>query len=85
MSEKQCLQVGLTYMILDIAFKRAANVCMKQCLWIGLTCMIMDVTLQRVAAICMHYHIFITYGCFVPTCVTLIFITPQFHKFISGF
>ena len=30
--EKQCLQVGLTCIILDVTFKRAADVCMKQCL-----------------------------------------------------
>jgi len=30
--KKQCLQVGLTCTILDVAFQRAAIVCMKQCL-----------------------------------------------------
>ena len=83
--EKQCLQVGFTYMILDVAFKRIVNVCMKQCLWVGLTCMILDVALQRATAVCMYYHIFIIDGHFEPTCVTLICITPQFHRFINGF
>jgi len=63
-------------MILDVAFKRAADVCMKQCLWVGLTCMILDVAFQRVVAVCMQYRIFIIDDGFKPTCVTLICIAP---------
>ena len=72
-------------MILDVTFKRAADVCKKQCLWVGLTYTILDVAFQRAATVCMQYRIFIMDGAFEPACVTLICIALQFHEFISGF
>ena len=39
-------------MILDVAFKRAADVCMKQCLWVEFTCMILDVAFKRAVDVC---------------------------------
>ena len=45
---KQCLLIGLTCMILKIAFQRAAIVCKKQCICVGLTCIALDVAFQRV-------------------------------------
>ena len=34
---------------------------------------------------CMHYRISIMDGGFEPTCITLTYIAPRFHEFISGF
>ena len=42
----------LTWMILEIAFKRVADVCKKQCLQVGLTCTILDVAIEKVVDVC---------------------------------
>ena len=47
MCKKQCLWVGLTCIILEIAFKTATVVSKKHCLWVGLTCPILEIPIKR--------------------------------------
>ena len=50
-------------MILDVAFKRAINVCKKPCLQVGLTFTILDVAFKRATDVCKKQFLWVGLTC----------------------